>query len=462
MAYITVAFFTLGTIYEDEIKKLETSLKKFDMKYDFLGIADQGEWCLNCAYKSKFIRDMMIKHPDKDILYVDADAIIQRRPVLFDTFKGDIGVHYKDGKELLSGTIFLKNNGNTMALVENWIQEQERNPRVWDQKTLASVIKLATSDIVCPLTYLKIRVIDLPPTYTQIFDTMRNVGKPVIEHFQASRRVKNKPPPVPQSSEFIRVRVNADGSLWLSRSHTKTEAYLDEHYDRVTNEKKWFPRIENTEISDLQNIHIGKTVYMVGKGPSLDNLSSIIFPEDCVIIATNEAIHKVESLDLQNPTYVVQQDVGLQETCRPKNATILASYKCRSFYLDYPKKYLYHTSNFKLTYSSLSVMVAIAVAKFMGSIDFVFVSFDACLNKDTGYAKVIGHDSETGGNPDRFLKHKRKITFQARDCNINWLLPVPNMSHQDIENQFKEYSDIKWDHINLAESKVLLDDSEWI
>ena len=462
MAYITIAFFTLGTIYEEEIKKLEQSLKKFDMPYDFLGIPDEGEWVLNCAYKPKFIHGMMIKHKDKDILYVDADAIIRQKPILFDDFKGDIGVHYKNGKELLSGTIFLKNNGNAMTLVENWIQEQAINPMVWDQKTLQNVIALSQSDKVCPLTYLKIRVVDLPPTYTQIFDSMKNVGKPVIEHFQASRRVKHKPPPVPNSSEFIRVRVHQDGSLWLSRSHDKTEAYLDKHYDRVTNTKRWFPRIENTEISDLQNLHIGKTIYMVGKGPSLDNLSSIIFPEDCIIIATNEAIHKVESLDLQNPTYVVQQDVGLQETCRPKNATILASYKCRSFYVDYPKKYLYHTSNFKLNYSSLSVIVAIEVAKFMGSRDFVFVSFDSCLNKDTGYAKIIGHGPEGGGDPDRFLKHKRKIIFQSRDCNINWLLPLPNMSHQDIKNQFEEYKDIEWVHINLVDSKITLDDSAWI
>lgn len=462
MAYITIAFYTMGTIYEDEVKKLEASLKKFDMEYDFLGIADQGEWALNCAYKSKFIRDMLIKHKNKNILYVDADAIVQQKPILFDDFEGDIGVHYKDGKELLSGTIFLKNNGKTMSLVESWIQEQEINPKVWDQKTLAKVIELSQSDTVCPLTYLKIRVIDLPPTYTQIFDTMKNVGDPVIEHFQASRRFRIKPPPIPISNQFIRVRVHADGSLWLSRSHRVTEAYLDKHYDRVLNDKRWFPRIENTEISDLQNMHIGKTFYMVGKGPSLDNLSSIIFPEDCVIMATNEAIHKVESLNLQNPTYVVQQDVGLKETCRPKKATILASYKCRAFYVDYPKKYLYHTSNFKLNYSSLSVIVAIEVAKFMGSIDFVFVSFDSCLNRDTGYAKTIGYGPEVGGDPDRFLKHKRKITFQSRDCNINWILPLPNMTHQDIKEQLEKYKEVKWTNINLAHSNVSLDDSQWL
>lgn len=59
MAYITVAYFTFNTLYEQEIKKLEVSLKKFGMKYHLLGVPDKGSWVKNCAHKPTFIRQMM-------------------------------------------------------------------------------------------------------------------------------------------------------------------------------------------------------------------------------------------------------------------------------------------------------------------------------------------------------------------------------------------------------------------
>ena len=139
MAYVTVAFFTFNTLYELEIKNLEKSLEKFGMKHHLLGIPDKGSWVWNCAHKPKFIRQMMHEYPDYDILYVDADAVIQQEPVLFDDFQGDIGVHYKDGIELLSGTIFFKNTGEVQTLVEQWINIQQNKQDVWDQRVLNEV-----------------------------------------------------------------------------------------------------------------------------------------------------------------------------------------------------------------------------------------------------------------------------------------------------------------------------------
>jgi hypothetical protein len=36
----------------------------------------------------------------------------------------------------------------------------------------------------------RVKVVDLPPTYCQIFDLMADAGEPQIEHFQASREAQ--------------------------------------------------------------------------------------------------------------------------------------------------------------------------------------------------------------------------------------------------------------------------------
>ncbi len=440
MAYITVAYFTFNTLYEQEIKKLEISLKKFGMKCHLLGVPDKGSWVKNCAHKPTFIRQMMNEFSDFDILYVDADAIIQQKPTLFDSFNGDVGVHYKDGIELLSGTIFLKNTGEVQTLIEHWINIQDEG--TWDQKVLQEVIRLAKSNEPGPLANLNLQIIDLPPNYTQIFDTMKNAGKPIIEHFQASRRAKHIEVPK-LSSDFIRVRTHLDGSLWLSRGHKKTENYLDKMYCRVGNELRWMPKIADTRMPKLEDKYPDKIIYIVGKGPSLDNLTKEMIPEDAIVMALNESIHKVESLNLPNITYVVQQDVGLKETCLPKKAALLLSFRCRGFYSEYPNRYLYHAVNFQLNYSALSVLVGIQISKYMGINKFVFCCFDACVTKDTGYAKAIGYEPTRGGDPKRFIGHRNRILKQCGNHELTWLVPVENMSYQDITDQLEENTKIQ-------------------
>ncbi len=150
------------------------------MLWDIKGIESKGEWVKNASMKPEIIKEMMLKHKDRDILYLDVDAIVRQYPILFDSFSGDIGVHYKNERELLSGTIFLKNISKVRLVIDEWANLQQRNPMQWDQKILQLVLDKQKN----------LNIINIPATYTQIFDTMKDVGEPVIEHFQASRRLK--------------------------------------------------------------------------------------------------------------------------------------------------------------------------------------------------------------------------------------------------------------------------------
>ena len=177
---IFIAYFTIDTPYKQEADELIATLKKFNLQYKVYGIPNQGSWQKNTQHKPKVLKKALEDHTES-IVYVDADARIQANPVLLETLEDfDLGVHFKDNIELLSGTIFINNNNIMKQIVDEWIVECVSSPQIWDQRCLAVVIK----------RHPELKIYKLPAAYCQIFDSMAHNGAPVIEHFQASRRHK--------------------------------------------------------------------------------------------------------------------------------------------------------------------------------------------------------------------------------------------------------------------------------
>lgn len=176
---IVVSFFTLD--YESLANRLERSVTMFGFRSDIRFVRDMGSWSANTSYKSKFMAEMLDAHSGKSLLWIDADAIMNRYPNMLEHAGSgkDIAVHFKDGVELLSGTLLLPNTTRVRRIVENWINRCKSNPDKWEQKHLHDAIKtdrrVAESIIV------------LPPQYCNIFDLI-NAEKPVITHYQESRQ----------------------------------------------------------------------------------------------------------------------------------------------------------------------------------------------------------------------------------------------------------------------------------
>lgn len=190
--FMVVSYFTKNTGYAREIQNLIRSAKQFNLPIDIEGVANLKDWQKNTHFKARVIRQMMDKHPDKSIIFVDADAVFKRDPMLFPIVDADIGICFRDyrrfpsagrkeGKEFLSGTIYFANNEKTRNLVDQWIKLNSARSTVWEQKNLFHVIQ---SNIG------KIKIFEFPATYCQIFDSMRNAGSPVVQHMQASRKFR--------------------------------------------------------------------------------------------------------------------------------------------------------------------------------------------------------------------------------------------------------------------------------
>ncbi len=422
--FIMIAFYTFDTPYEKECELLVESCKKHGVPIETQGYPSTGSWVRNAALKSIFVSAMMERHPkDARLVYIDVDARVRSYPELFDTLDCDIAVHYRRGRELLSGTLFFKNTEAAHNLVKAWINHQRQNPTVWDQRTLQAVLKAR------PL----VTVGTLPATYCQIFDSMRGAGKPVIEHMQASRRYKHKIPEtyhadkeMPETLGRVRVRRGYDGTYYITRKDKEAERYLDKACIRLQNELRWLPKIEaEADINSLKPVFYKKICYIVGKGPSLDHLRAEHFKDPkAPVIGINEAIHIVEQLGLPNPTFCLQQDAKLKDTCLPKHGSkVFVSIKAANFYVGKPGIYIFDSRRYGLSLNSLSVSAAIRIAISLDAESFVLLCFDASVNKTLGYAKSIGYDSTQGGKRDRFLTHRSKISKRLGSHSAEWVIP---------------------------------------
>jgi hypothetical protein len=196
-----VSYYTVGTPYVEVCHKfLMPSLKGKNIKSDIIGIPNFGSWLTNTSYKATFIKLMLEKHPEENVVFLDSDATIEEYPKLFEEIPEEylFGCHFLDRakwynkpelgeeKELLSGTLFCNNCLKTKEIINEWIKECSNFPKVWEQRLLARVLKREN-----------IKVYELPLEYTYI-KTLPNGEssyiklKPIILHHQVSRKLKNK------------------------------------------------------------------------------------------------------------------------------------------------------------------------------------------------------------------------------------------------------------------------------
>lgn len=192
--YKIISFYTPN--YKEIAEKyLIPSVNKFKLSNYIIEVPDLGSWKKNTDYKPLFIKDFILKNKT-NIIFIDVDATINSYPDLFDNIPlaYDIGIHYLDWKihyntinkkELLSGTIFLRYNNNTIRLLNLWI-DLTKHCHV-EQNALDKTLK-QMSDI---------KIYELPREYCYI-ETLPSGNKPnnpidnpIISHHQISR-IKKK------------------------------------------------------------------------------------------------------------------------------------------------------------------------------------------------------------------------------------------------------------------------------
>lgn len=184
MDFIVLSYYTKNTEYERSVRTLRESLIRFDLPYFIEGIDSLGTWDKNTRYKAKMIRKMMDWYQDKDIVFVDCDAMMLSYPGLFHAIDEDMAVHYFKGYQLASGTLFFKNNDMARAVIDSWIRRNDEDRSKLEQQNL--------QDAVEEYKRKGLKILNLPPHYCKIFDLMPMIEHPVIEHYQLSRSARTE------------------------------------------------------------------------------------------------------------------------------------------------------------------------------------------------------------------------------------------------------------------------------
>lgn len=197
-----------------------------------------------------------------------------------------------------------------------------------------------------------------------------------------------------------RIRTAVDGSYFILKPNPELEAELDAKYLRQLGSLRWypFPRDKKHLVSD--NTFKDSICYIVGKGPSLDNLDASIFLPDIPIVCINQSIHKIESLQLTNPLYCIQQDKGLKDLCHPKDATLWVSYEAREFYPSYHNKAVFMIPEYG-AYGQYTATLATKIVQEFDVTGIEYIGFDACVTGKTEYAKCI--ERPLKGDGKRFI-----------------------------------------------------------
>jgi hypothetical protein len=200
-----VSYYTIGNGYEAEAVELVRTLDLHKLPHRVTGVRPGSEndlwtWQRATQYKAEYIRDIKKAHPDRAIVWLDADARVVQRPRLFEWLKCDVAAHWYRDREFLSSTLFFGPGKATLALLENWVERNRKYPsgRCADQRNLHEVL-CARHDMT---------IVNLPPEYTWIDAgsgndlSARAYGRryPVIMQMQASRRLKNPKHSAPLNS----------------------------------------------------------------------------------------------------------------------------------------------------------------------------------------------------------------------------------------------------------------------
>uniref|UniRef100_A0A6M3M4J2 Putative nucleotide-diphospho-sugar transferase n=1 Tax=viral metagenome TaxID=1070528 RepID=A0A6M3M4J2_9ZZZZ len=188
--YTIVSFYTAGTDYENIVKTLERQLIDLLIPHKIYSRENKGEWILNTQQKSEVLLTAMTELKS-DIVWLDADAELLKYPKHFDylsVYNGfDICLHflntYYNPKELLTGTIYLKNNPVVMELLKAW-DNHNKTVKETDQTALQNVL----------LKLPHVRIEPLPKEYIKIkgFENLQGEINPVVYHTQASRQQRAK------------------------------------------------------------------------------------------------------------------------------------------------------------------------------------------------------------------------------------------------------------------------------
>jgi hypothetical protein len=190
--------------YTNEMKEWEKTCKEFlKFPYKAYAVKSKGNWTHNCTMKAEVILQALNEFKT-GIVWTDADARFRAYPKVFEELHNyDFGCYWipnvwnqsrnaalkpwsRGNEALAGGTLFFNNTDMSKKLIDAWKKQSEANPTVWEQQSLQKVWENFDND--------GMKTFNFPQSYCKVFDCkwFQQEQPVVIEHMQASRKLKSK------------------------------------------------------------------------------------------------------------------------------------------------------------------------------------------------------------------------------------------------------------------------------
>ena len=127
MMPIIVSYHTPFHVYETCARNLEDSLNKFELRYEINCLPSEGDWYQNACQKTTYIREMMDRHPEEDIIWLDADMVVLSYPHLFESVKADVACPLWEKSRVMACAIYFKNTPKVRNFVDCLIETTYEN-----------------------------------------------------------------------------------------------------------------------------------------------------------------------------------------------------------------------------------------------------------------------------------------------------------------------------------------------
>jgi hypothetical protein len=159
--------------------RLKDSARNFQLECDLFKWEQRDVGAESTRVRSKLLARTLLERRGEDVLFVDPEAQLQRRPdALLDERDFDVGIYYDSRTLEISGPIFLRNSPPTLQLLRDWQALNRAEPGATELETLSQVLSRPSSVV---------RIRRLPVTYAWVERLHRDVhpsASPVIVHFK--------------------------------------------------------------------------------------------------------------------------------------------------------------------------------------------------------------------------------------------------------------------------------------
>jgi hypothetical protein len=186
------AFVLISSYYSDPFDgqfalRLRESARLLSIECDLFkwdkGAAEADRAGLRC----KLLARNLLERPGENVLFVDPEAQLQRRPqVLLDEEDFDVGVYYDLRTMEITGPIFLRNNSRTIRMVRDWQVMNQSDPDASELENLSQLLSRPGSEV---------QVRRLPVTYAWVERLHRELhptARPVIVHFKTDGLITSR------------------------------------------------------------------------------------------------------------------------------------------------------------------------------------------------------------------------------------------------------------------------------